>query len=210
VRGRSWRLRVHVLMQHCAASAGYDGRVLLWDTATTRYLGSAPCEGVVYCIAWAPTGRHIVAGTSKGVLQFIDADTVRVVASVDVVDDVIFRVAWSGDGQDIVCSSRTGEVTVVRALHALAGSGGSAVTRRLGHPEPAFGVAFHPTQKAVIATGCHDHNARVFSPHSDSAQLVLRGHTDRVFNVAFSPLPPHLLASGSDDCTYVNALYRLV
>lgn len=109
--------------------------MLLWDIDQLRYLGSVACEGVVYCLSWDPTGNYVAVGTSRGLLQIIDTSNMRVVASVDVHDDVTFRVAWAPDGSDIVCSSRGGSVAVVRAAQALTGAGEASIMRRLSHPE---------------------------------------------------------------------------
>ena len=97
----------------------------------------------------------------------------------------------------VLCAALASRGADIRILFVLFRS-----THRLAW-QTVFGVACHPVDKGVIATGCHDHCVRVFTAVGDVARLVLRGHDDRVFNVAFSPLPPHLLASGSDDCTYV-------
>lgn len=75
------------------------------------------------------------------------------------------------------------------------------VSRRLKHPKAVFGLAWAPSNKWMLATGCNDFLIRIYDMNNAKGSARrLEGHSGSVHCVAWHPHFEHVLASGGDDC----------
>lgn len=77
------------------------------------------------------------------------------------------------------------------------------IVKKFVHPDTVFGVHWCPTDKNIIATGCHDYVVRIFNVASslDTSIRKLAGHVGHVYNVKWHPTIKNVLMSGSNDKT---------
>lgn len=68
------------------------------------------------------------------------------------------------------------------------------------HPGAVLACAINKTKVNVVATGCDDNNARIFSTGESPAKHLLEGHQHKVYNVAFTADGKHLLSTSMDGC----------
>src|SRR5580765_7337713 len=55
------------------ASAGLDGRVLVWEVAGGREVFALPADhGSVWSVAWSPDGTHLAAGSEDGTIRVVE------------------------------------------------------------------------------------------------------------------------------------------
>src|SRR5262249_31752673 len=53
------------------ASAGGDGRIILWDVAAGDKLREWQLPGPVYSVAFAPAGRHLATANGNGTVYIL-------------------------------------------------------------------------------------------------------------------------------------------
>jgi WD40 repeat protein len=68
------------------------------------------------------------------------------------------------------------------------------------HPGAILSCAINKMNQSVVATGCDDWEARIFSTGESPAKHVLAGHHHKVYTVAFTSDGKHLLSSSMDGC----------
>jgi WD40 repeat protein len=175
------------------ASAGYDGRVILWDAergvATGALRGHA---GLVNAVDWAPDGARIVSAGSDHTARVWDARggvplaTLR--GHVDDVNDVRF----SPDGKRVATASFDGSVRVW-------GADGACLLVASHHASAVNGVAWFPDGRRLAAAS-DDGSVSIFDADGGRVRRILRGHRDWVDHVAIHP-SGRVLASASLDGT---------
>jgi WD40 repeat protein len=77
--------------------------------------------------------------------------------------------------------------------------------KRLKHPHFVSSISFSPDGKR-IASGCWDHNVRIWDTKQGKEIMLLKGHSDVVLSVCFSPQDGKLIASAS---SYTDRTIRL-
>jgi len=190
------------------ATASYDGRVKVWRTSTMeahREMYAGP-DQLLYGLTFGPKASRVCAVSSKGLLFVWKTETGEQLHRLDLHHgSAAYRCEWNMLGAthssgEIATGGHDGIACVVDA------STGN-VLRRITHPGAVVGVAWHPFEDGVLATGCQDGIVRIFylreaGPVEDPKPRVqLSGHEARVFNIAFHPICSPILASGSDDKT---------
>jgi WD40 repeat protein len=53
------------------ASAGYDGRIILWDPASAQPVRDWQLPGAVHWVTFAPDGRHLAVANANGTLYIL-------------------------------------------------------------------------------------------------------------------------------------------
>jgi WD40 repeat protein len=53
------------------ATAGWEGRIILWDAATGQKRRDWQLPGIVGAIAFAPDGRHLAAVNANGTVYIL-------------------------------------------------------------------------------------------------------------------------------------------
>jgi WD40 repeat protein len=134
---------------------------------------------------------------AEGVLRqaVIDYYPARTLANVN---DVVYDVAYSPDGQSIAAGLATGQVQVwnVASQQPITVSVISAVNGSGDETSSIWHVAYSPDSQWLAMAGG---DSQVYVWHlTDRSVLTLTGHTGPVYSVAFSP-DGRWLASGSKD-----------
>lgn len=194
-------------------SAGFDGKVLLWDTASGRLM-STLCQqpGPVHAIAVSPDDRWLAVGGGdtmaalavnpprvtrpdlRGVVRLMPLDG-EPTAAVPVSAGPVYTVAFDAGGERLLAAGEDGDVQwwmtkdFPRDTKTVRGSPGV----------PLGWAAFRPGQTpGVLATGGGDGVIRLESLSDGGPKLPLIGHSDTIVRLAFGPDGGQLLSAGAD------------
>ena len=188
-------------------SGSIDGTLKIWDAASGAELATLTGHtNSVWVVTYSPNGRRIASGSLDGTLKVWDTTTYAeldtfsgqpgmtkaVVYLVSRTTDQVRAVAYSPDGERIVC----GSFHEVKILDANTGKRLGTLT---GHMEWVSAVAYSP-DGARIVTASGDKTLKVWDVATEAALMTLTGHTDWVHAVAYSPDGSHIV-SGSKDKT---------
>ena len=212
------------------ASGGSDGFVQVWHAGDGARHASVNIAGLfpqlerdraqVICLAWAPSGEWIAAGTISGHLAIIDTLTWRIVRAAKVARDSLLGCSWSPASDEIVVGSsdRTAVRVRISAMpkaetisivptpftSGLTAAAGTRISERSGSVRA---VAWSPDGQS-IATGSTDQSIEIHAEGELAARAksLLRAHQWRVQCAAVSQ-DGEKLAVGSIARTVV--LYNL-
>ena len=145
------------------ASAGFDGKVRLFDVRTRRQVaalesrtssGSTPTQ---YDVAFSPSGQTLASAGGDGSIMFWDVASRRELGAPLTQDTAaVYSVSFSADGKTLASGSLDGtvrlwDVPARRALLTLS-----------GHTNYVFGVAFNRRQNTLASAGA-DGTVRLWS-----------------------------------------------
>ena len=152
------------------ASAGSDRDVRLWDVATKcelrpPLLGHGEC---VFSLAFAPDGKTLFSGGLDKTIRLWDPKAGRGPATRNV-DDEVYSLAISADGQLLAAAHRRGKVELWDVL------GQKARPPLRGHTGDVLGIAFSP-DGLTLATAGRDHSVRLWDPVTGIELHALKGH----------------------------------
>jgi WD40 repeat protein len=164
--------------QPLLASAGADGRVLLWplDDAAAAPTEILPAGPAVESVAFTPDGRTVAGSRKDGRIVLVDlADPARPSTLV-------------GGGGEIAISPDGRRLAAVAGadilVHDLARPT-EPPARLTGHTRPVQTVAFSPDSR-FIASGGGESPALLWDVANRRLWATLRGHTDHVIDTAFA------------------------
>jgi WD40 repeat protein len=173
------------------ASAGFDGKVMLWDLDGFP-LGPPRVdrgEDTIYSLAFSPDGKKVASCGSDGnlVLQDIEKSKIN---SLPLEQGALYSVAFSPDGNTIACATEAGIVVLYDVVHDR--------MRHLPkqHTGKVYTVAFSPKGNKLASAG-EDKRIIFWDPNRGKSEGSLED-TNEVFSVAFSP-DGKTLASGDMD-----------
>ena len=169
------------------ASAGEDGTVRVWDTATSKAIFPLRGHtGPVWGVAFSPDGRRVASAGQDGTVRLWDAATGQQLRKLEEHTGVVRGVAFSHDGR-LASAGRDGTVKVRNAAT------GEILHNLTGHTGEVLGVAFSPDGR--LASAGQDRTVRLWDAATGQQLHKLEGHTGEALAVAFSP-DGHWLASG--------------
>lgn len=211
---------VHVLKGHAApvtavvaagttfASAGADGKVLVWRLPDDRILHTLNAGGVVRALAVAPGGKMLASAGDDGTLQLWDPATGKPGTKLTGPTDWQLALAFSPDGKTLAAGGYDGKLRVwdvaggkrtlkVEALPPLPANTPKDAPLRSANVVSA--LAYSPDGK-TIALGGSEAAIHLFQAADGKLMRSLPGHTSSVSALVFHPSGT-LLVSASKDRT---------
>ncbi|UKO97688.1 nSTAND1 domain-containing NTPase [Nostoc sp. UHCC 0870] len=177
---------------HTLVSTSRDKTVKLWrwDDILQRNPETDNDNFGVTSISFRPKSQTVAAASRDHTVKIFTHDG-KLLQTLKDHKDIVWGVAWSGDGQVIASVSRDKMVKLWsrdgKLLHTL-----------IGHTDTVWGVAWSPDYQ-VIASASKDKTVKLWSRDGKLLHTLI-GHKDAVNWVSFSP-DGKLLASVSDDLT---------
>jgi WD40 repeat protein/energy-coupling factor transporter ATP-binding protein EcfA2 len=178
------------------ASAGSDGSVRLWDSASGRAMGELLHNHIWYqisSVAFSPDGERLAsAGSDNSVRLWDPVSGTALGDPLSGHHEPVKSVAFSPDGQWMASAAEDGTVLLWDP------DTGSALGEPLsGHQGEVFSVAFSPDSKRLASAG-EDGTVWLWDLASRSVLEPLSGHEGPVLSVAFSPDGKQLASAGTD------------
>jgi WD40 repeat protein len=173
---------------YSGTSSNPQGRVLLWEAATSRLVRTFAGHGnIVRSVAFSPDGKRLASG-SDGVRVW-DVDSGRQVRRFPTRTYFIDALAFTPDGRALVAG---GDEAVAWDL-----AGGRELRRFGGEHRQVPGVALSPDGRLLATTG-DDGVVRLWDFAAGTELAALAGHVGRAHAVAFSPDGKTLASAGRD------------
>jgi WD40 repeat protein len=173
-------------------SAGWDGLLRFWDTATGVPMTSLQASPKpLSCCAFSPDGRQWLSGSMEGLFSVWDGVSGQSLLSFMAHTRPISSITFSPDGQTLVTTSWDRQVTVRKV-------GKEREGRNLaGHTDIVAGARFTPDGTFLISWS-YDGTIKIWDLALAREVGSLSGHTDRVTSASFSPDGRWLLTGGRD------------
>jgi len=176
------------------ASAGQDGTVKVWDTATGQETLTLKGHTRPFnSVAFSPDGKRLASASGDGTVKVWDAGTGQETLTLKGHTAVVWGVTFSPDGKRLASAGGDNTVKVWDA-----GTGQETLTLK-EHTNIVRSVAFSPDGKQ-LASASADGTVKVWDAATGQETLTLKGHTDFVMSMVFSP-DGKRLASASWDQT---------
>ena len=158
------------------ATAGEDGTARVWDGASGQQLLTVTHDGVVYHLAFSPSGRLLATASFDQTARLWDSASGRQLLRLTHSREV-YGVAFSPSGRRLAtaCRDKTARVWDTTTGDQLIA---------LPHGDAVFGVAFSPG--GLLATASADRTARVWDT-STGERLTVLDHDGIVDRAVFSP-----------------------
>jgi WD40 repeat protein/transcriptional regulator with XRE-family HTH domain len=185
------------------ASAGIDGKAIIWDLASGKAVFTLQEPGVqFYSVAYSPDGKRLFAGEGMALGIVWDARTGEKLFTFELTQgqygETLFDGAFSPDGKRLAVVNRLGLISIRDAS-----SGKELLTWR-GHLGRIEAITFSPDGN-LVATVAEDGTARVWEAATGLNVLNLPVDGGGTGEVAFSPDGKRLAVSGMSGI-YVFAL----
>lgn len=196
------RLRLQPGNDAVLASAGEDGRVVLWDATSGAQLSLLADEGAwVEQLTWTPDGKVLAAAASKTISLW------RGEESLGIWYDgrrQILAMDWAPDNKRLATASNKG-LYLWRLDNA--DHGDAEPMQLLSFPGAPVAVAWQPNGQA-LAVGTQDGFLQIWrqgatskGPRGDAkaSQLTMRGYPGKVVCLAWHPTLPLIATAGGPD-----------
>lgn len=175
------------------ASAGGDGIIEVWESATGRpvFTFRGHASNRVEALAWSPDGRQIASGDLSGKIFLWNAQGGAFLpnAGNEYRGHVhsVLALAWSPDGQYV--ASAGGLTTTISGDNSLQVWNAANSTRLMfagNHIGPVYAVAWSPDGR-WIATSSFDATVQVLDARNGRQVYTYREHRGPVLALAWSP-----------------------
>jgi WD40 repeat protein len=150
----------------------------------------------IRALAFSP-GTKLLALARYRAVDIVDADTKKVVRSLNGLRGAVNSVLFSADGKSLFTAS--GENVIAGEAKQWNVADGSLVRTFDGHKDILYSMALSP-DGTILATGSYDHKIKLWEIASGKEIKTLHGHNGAVFGLAFRP-DGQILASASGDRT---------
>jgi WD40 repeat protein len=192
------------------ASAGLDGVVRLWDTASGRERACLSSRNqCVQAVAFTPDGAHLIACGERGVVEVwkVSEGTLERTIRVDPAPMPLYAVAVSPDGRLLALGGLDGRI------HLRDLATGEPRNILEGHRDAVYSLAFAPEGDTLLS-GSGDRTVRRWEVTTGEQRQCLDGHEGAIYQVGFSPDGRRLVSAGTEgevivwDAGSGNALHR--
>jgi WD40 repeat protein len=192
------------------ASANTDGTIRIWDA--TELEGNEAAEILtfrehsdeIWSLAVSRDGQRVVSAGFSAPAKVWDPQTGRVSAEFDGHKEVVFCVAWQGDGRRIASAGSDGGLMTVKVWDA---QSGQEVFALPAGPE-YFAVAFSPDSRYIV-TGRANRTVQVWDAPTGKEVHTLGAHDRVVRGIVFSSDGRHLASASADGIVKVWDATRL-
>ncbi len=180
------------------ASAGEDGRVLLWDSASGAPRGELIEEGSwVEHLAWTPDGKVLAAAAGKSISLWRNGESLGVWYDAR---RQVLALSWAPDSKRLATAANKG--LYLWRLDDDAGERAEPV-QLLSFPGAPVAVAWQPRGQA-LAVGTQDGFLQVWrqagpAHGQKSSQLTMRGYPGKVACLAWHPNKALVATAGGPD-----------
>ena len=156
----------------------------------------------VHDLAFSPNGKMLLAAggspAASGAAELLSWPGGAEVRRIADYKDLVYRAAWSPDGQRFATAAADGTCRVYDA------ETGKPLIRYEGHSRPVLAIVFLPDGKTVISAGV-DQSLQVWDATTGKPARTLDNHTNVVNDLAVRPNTPDgapaVLASVGEDRT---------
>ncbi len=194
------RIRPQPASNASIASAGEDGRVVLWDSAETSETTCLLSEkGWVEHLEWTPDGSVLAVAARKTLSLWKGDDTLGMWFDAK---RQILAMAWAPDGQRLATASNKG-LYLWRVGRE--GSDAAEPVHLLSFPGAPVSVAWQPNGHA-LAAGTQDGFLQVWlagvgkgRSTERARQLTMKGYPNKVACLSWHPTQPTIASAGGSD-----------
>jgi WD40 repeat protein len=161
-------------------TASADQMARVWGTANLEPIRALPHPDKIYRVRFSPDGSRIVTACKDGSARVWEAQTGRLIRTLNRHAGPVMFAAFSHDGRLIVTTGQDGSARLWTA------EDGQPFGRPFHHVTWVIYAAFSPDDKRLL-TACEDHKARVWEVSAGRQILPDLAHRDVVASAEFSP-----------------------
>jgi WD40 repeat protein len=158
---------------------------------SVRELNKHP--GGVKSIAFAASGKFLVAGTGSGLAKVWSPDGANLIRTIANHPDAVLAVAATPDGK-VIATVSNGSTPVIRLINA---ETGSELHRLIGHTASIYSLAFSQDGDLLASAG-FDKSVRLWSVDDGQERSVLLGHDLAVNGIVFAPDHRTVVSAAAD------------
>ena len=177
------------------ATAGFDARIVLWDTVAGEPIRQLPEPGNgPRTLAFSPDGRTLAAAGFDGQVRLYDTLSAQPARLLEAPGSDIRAVAFSPDGRRLAAAGRLG---VVRIWDL---ASGNVVGELDGHQRRICALAYSPGGEKIVAAG-EGPDILIWDTAEGTLTATLTARPGKIMAIAFCG--PNRLAAG-DSCNTIR------
>jgi WD40 repeat protein len=187
------------------ASAGADGKVILWDVAEGKAKQTITLGGTIRALAISPDGALLAGAGEDTIVYLWEAGSGKQKGKLEAHTDWVWSLTFSPDGKQLVSGGSDGTVIIWDVPNAKKQSSFPSSPPPPPNTPPSttvntvLALAFSPDGKQ-LALGGRDTQIHLVNPADGKITRSLPGHASSVTGLAFHP-GGKILASCSKDRT---------
>lgn len=167
------------------ATAGQDGSVRVWDTASgTKVLELEGHASAALDVRYSPDGKRLASTGADKTIRLWDSTTGQAKITLRGHEELVWSVAFSKDGQRLVSASFDKTARIWDATPRVDSFGPGEFVLG-GHTDRVNSVAVSPDGRHLVS-GSWDTTVRIWNAETGAPAATLQGHQASVWCVAIS------------------------